>query len=636
MPDYDNYPNYSPWYSSRENIKTVVIENGVTGIGEFAFYGCRELTSVTIPNSVITIGTGAFMSSGITTLVIPQSVTDIGYGAFSYCYSLTSVTIPNSVTTIGGHAFFYCRSITNLHLPQSVADIGEGAFACCEHLVEITVEEGNLNYTTFSGVLFNAEKTKLFCYPAGKPETSYIVPDRVTSIEYEAFEECRKLTSISLPNSLTTIGLFAFDNCTGLSQITIPDSVTEIGRCAFWNCTALSYIAIPNSVTRIGNQAFAHCTGLTSIIVYWDNPSQVAFVNGTDLFTGLTPANIKLYVPTGAASKYRSINTWKTFDIKEGSENFNLDLASLTVNHGALYPAFSPFITDYVLSVVNSISSIILTATPIEANSTVSGDGEKSLELGENTFSIIVTAEDGITQKTYTLKVYRLSGESTLEWRDFTDRYTNESHYVAAVDKTLNFNVITGRYLYYTLTTGNVSGNLSLHFDFGNGVTCDRIITVSPYSIYKITLNLTILPDNPRTIITPIDAYGKPGTPYISYKYYPYVITASEGSNIMQLTETEIPGTLTAASISDVTFEGNVSAIKTLDKQKVVVYPNPATDFVTVSCTTGDKITLFNSQGVLLKQQTAQSATETLDIHQYAAGIYYIRVNESAAKIIKR
>ena len=207
-----------------------------------------------------------------TALKIPSeldgyTVTSIGYGAFYSCSSLTSVTIPNSVTSIGDWAFYYCTALTNITIPDSVTSIGDSAFYGCFALTEIKVDTGNPNYTLESGVLFNQNKTELICYPAGKQDTSYIVPNSVTSIGKNAFEGCTALTSVALPNSVTSIGENAFENCTALTSITIPDSVTSISGRAFDGCTALTSITIPNSVTSIGEWAFAWCTALTSVTI---------------------------------------------------------------------------------------------------------------------------------------------------------------------------------------------------------------------------------------------------------------------------------------------------------------------------------------------------------------------------------
>ena len=131
-----------PWYSQRDNIKDVQIQEGVTSIGDWAFELCSSLTSVSIPDSVTTIGCDAFSNcSSLTSVTIPDSVTSIGEGAFFDCYSLTSVSIPDSVTTIGRAAFHYCSSLTSVTIPNSMTHIEAGTFAYCKNLANIKIPE---------------------------------------------------------------------------------------------------------------------------------------------------------------------------------------------------------------------------------------------------------------------------------------------------------------------------------------------------------------------------------------------------------------------------------------------------------------------------------------------------------------
>ena len=206
----------------------VEIPDGVTAIGDGAFFDCDSLTSIVIPDSVTNIGDRAFaFCSSLTSIVIPNSVTNIGDHAFYDCSSLTSIVIPDSVTNIGNSAFEHCSSLTSIVIPDSVTAIGKGAFHGCSSL------------------------------------TSIVIPNSVTAIGDWAFWDCRSLTSIVIPDSVTAIGTGAFADCSNLTSIVIPDSVTAIGDRAFYGCSSLTSVTIPESVTTIGEEAFAGCNELS-------------------------------------------------------------------------------------------------------------------------------------------------------------------------------------------------------------------------------------------------------------------------------------------------------------------------------------------------------------------------------------
>ncbi len=231
------------------SLTSVTIPSGVTSIGERAFEWCKSLTSVTIPSSVTSIGASAFSDcTSLTSVTIPDGVTSIGSKVFYKCDKLTSVSIPNSVTSIGDQAFFDCDSLTSVSIPNSVTSIGDGAFGECSKLTEIQVDRGNPAYSSLDGILFNKNQTMLCCYPGGL-RGDYVIPDGVTSI----------LSS-------------AFYTCTGLTNVTIPEGVTSIGACAFYRCTNLMSVTIPNSVTSIWNSAFSLCKALTD--VYYDGSEE--------------------------------------------------------------------------------------------------------------------------------------------------------------------------------------------------------------------------------------------------------------------------------------------------------------------------------------------------------------------------
>ncbi len=238
---------YTASYSGDIVVPSSVSYNGeqyiVTAIGEAAFYDCENLTSITLPNSLTTIGDEAFQ----------------------YC-RLTSITLPNSVTTIGDHAFYECIRLTSITLPGSLTTIGDDVFSGCNSLTSIDVDVDNQKYSSIDGVLYDKSQMSLICCPAGKAG-EVIVPNTVTTIGYGAFAYCHRLTSITLPNSVTTIGDLAFANCLRLASIILSNSVTTIGDSAFAYCYSLTSITLPNSVTTIGYGAFSYCRSLTSITI---------------------------------------------------------------------------------------------------------------------------------------------------------------------------------------------------------------------------------------------------------------------------------------------------------------------------------------------------------------------------------
>ena len=248
------------------SLTSITIPDSVTSIDSSAFSGCSSLTSITIPDSVTSIGDEAFCGCrSLTSVTIPDSVTSIGYRAFYGCSSLTSITIPDSVTSIYGFAFGGCSRLTSITIPNSVTSIYDWAFEYCKKLTQITVDTANTKFSSVNGVLFNKDKTELIRYPEGKTDTSYSIPNSVTSIGKGTFSNCSSLASITIPDSVTSIGDSAFSNCSSLTSITIPDSVTSIDDSAFWWCVSLTSITIPDSVTSIDLHAFFGCNSLKDV-----------------------------------------------------------------------------------------------------------------------------------------------------------------------------------------------------------------------------------------------------------------------------------------------------------------------------------------------------------------------------------
>lgn len=279
------YPYYSTYPTGGLVIPASVTHNGttysVTMIEDWAFDGCSNLTSVSIPSSVTSIGHLAFYEcSGLTSINIPNSIISIGNSAFGYCSSLTSVTIPNSVLSIGESAFQDCIGLTSVTISYSVTSIGEGAFLGCGGLTSIEVNSGNTVYDS-------------------RQNCNAIIETATNSL----ITGCMNTT---IPSSIIHIGNAAFSFCSGLTSVNIPNSVASIGTHAFSYCSNLTTVIIPNSVTSIGDNAFYACSSLTEVTSF----RAVAPTLGYDVFSGMS-STILVHIPCGSISSYQS--SWNYF-----------------------------------------------------------------------------------------------------------------------------------------------------------------------------------------------------------------------------------------------------------------------------------------------------------------------------------
>ena len=292
-------------FSRCSNLSSVCIPDSITIIYPYTFQGCTSLTSVTIPNSVIEIGESAFYDcTGLTSVTIPNSVTAIRNYAFSGCTNLTSVIIGNSVISIWDYAFENCRSLATLTIPNSVIGIGESAFYGCSGLRRTnylgTIAQWCNIY--FGSVNANPVSCSHNLYINNQLITNLVIPNTVDTINKYAFCVDTCITSVTIPNSVTAIGISAFSGCTGLTSVTIPNSVTCIGEGVFSGCAGLTSVTIPNSVTSLGNSAFSGCTVLTSVTI----PNSVTSI-GASAFsgcTGLTSVTIPNSVTSIGASAF--------------------------------------------------------------------------------------------------------------------------------------------------------------------------------------------------------------------------------------------------------------------------------------------------------------------------------------------
>ena len=357
MKDYSNTGSNVPWKAYTSKISEVCIEEGVTSIGNGAFYYCDKAASFTFPASLTQIGDWAFYACQpaeihisdlaaylninfkgsssypnynkgselylndevITDLVVPEGVTSIPSKAFYGCKSIKSVTLPESVTSIGSFAFAEC-SMTSIEIPEGVTTIYEYTFKSCKKLSSITIpgsvttikndaffdsyEIRNVHIDDVSSYLQISfgnsashpnDMVGANFYIGDEPLKEIIVPEGITNIPYHAFYGCESAVSLTIPEGVTSIGERAFGYCSGLKDIVIPDSVTSIDSYAFYECTSLENITLSESMTAIEAGVFCGCKGLSMVQIPMgiESIGSHAFSNCSGLKYLVIPDSIK-------------------------------------------------------------------------------------------------------------------------------------------------------------------------------------------------------------------------------------------------------------------------------------------------------------------------------------------------------
>ena len=327
------YANWIPIFTysvDNSNIKII----GLTSAG-------KELSSIIVPETI----------DG-------KVVTSIGYKNYSNNYestNLTSVIIGNSVTALENGAFSNCPNLTSIAIGNSVASIGIASGVISEYntgLNNIIVDNGNPNFSSMNGVLFNKNKTELIRYPIGKSGSNYTIPNSVTSIGSSAFSSCSRLTNIDIPNSVITIGISAFYGCTGLTSITLPNNVTSIESSTFYSCTGLTSITIPSGITIIGERAFYQCTNLANVVAESNSYSigNYAFYGCTNLIN--IPSGITLIGAHAFENCTSLTNITVPCGMNDSAFKGCSGLIDVTINDGYSVSAFYPCqnITNFTIN----------------------------------------------------------------------------------------------------------------------------------------------------------------------------------------------------------------------------------------------------------------------------------------------
>lgn len=280
----------APWLTHKNLILSVVVEENVTEISEYAFTsyanydlnGCENLVSVSLPDSIAKIGKYAFAGCAkLTSINIPEGIDRIEDYVFSSCASLKSINLPQSVAAIGKCAFYGCKKLTSINIPENVIEIKEYAFDWCEDLNSVHITD----MSSWLGISFDAFCANPLSYGAdlymnGEKITELSIPDDITQINAYAFHGCGSITSVDSLGNVTTIGEQAFSVCTNLTSVNISEGVVEIAESAFYNCKNLNYIRIPDGVSAIAPRTFYGCASLSTIVI----PKSVTEIKGAAFY----------------------------------------------------------------------------------------------------------------------------------------------------------------------------------------------------------------------------------------------------------------------------------------------------------------------------------------------------------------
>lgn len=276
------------------NIPRFIENLPVTAIDDGAFKNNTEISSVLLPSSVEKIGNNAFEGcTALTGLALPGSVTYMGDRAFYGC-GLKSIRLSERLSHIGSDSFGKCLSLNEFRIPASVNFIGDGAVSSCASLKNIRVSSQNTSYIVDDGVLFNADKTMLFCSPAGNEAETYYIPGCVKKIAAKAFAECNSIKHLVIPDNLSEIGVEAFSGCSSLVQINLPGELTVLNDGVFSGCSSLVYINLPEKLEKIKCYTFYGCEKLESVNIPLTVVSieDGAFKNCTSILSIVIPYSV--------------------------------------------------------------------------------------------------------------------------------------------------------------------------------------------------------------------------------------------------------------------------------------------------------------------------------------------------------
>ncbi len=631
--DMMNLNSYlSPW-SEDDRIKKVVIKNGVTSIGERAFYLCRSLTSIIIPDSVTSIGKEAFSAcTSLTSITIPDSVIHIGSGAFSYCIALTRITIPDGVTYIDEEVFGYCTSLTSITIPKSIESIGEDAFAHCSSLLSITIENAdceiydsgyticNFQYKVectprFVGVIYgyNGSKAQLYAEKYGmyfvdidkkpvtttKPATTK--PATTTTVNVNDIVNTgtcgsdgdNLIWTIDKNGILTISGKGPMENWDVLQapwreneenmlkikKIVIEDGVTTIGCCAFADCEALTSITIPDSVIHIGSCAFSNCAALTSITI----PEGVLTIDGYAFSYCISLTSIT--IPEGV----RYIVPYMFYNC-EALTSITIPESVTSIGSSAFYDCealTSITIPDSVTYIGKDAFSFCKALTSITISDSVTHIGENAFYMSdldsiiiENPECTIFWDEDTIP---YLTKIYGYIGSRAQDYAVYFNRYFVE---LEKKPETTTKPITTATTTSTTTLTTTTSTK-----------TSTTTTPVETTTLPEITTSTDTTSTKTSTTTTPVETTT-----------LPEITTSTDTTSTTTLTTTTPVETTTLLEITTSTDTTSTTTLTTTMSVETTTLP----EITTSTDTTSNEVDSTTSTSVTSQDNTSETTTTSV------------------------
>lgn len=564
------------------NLTSVTIPDSVTTIGRSAFESCISLKSITLPNSITSIGSMAFHGcANLTEITIPDSVTTINNSTFRFCESLTSITFPDSVTHIDGNAFDSCYALTTVELPRNLCDLAATAFMNCHALRELNISAENENFCTQNGILYNKDMTKLLHYPANKVETSFTIPQSVQIIDKYAFYGCTQLQAIRVGSQVTTIEESAFSRCENLNSIELSEGLTFIGSYCFASCSSLEVIEIPIGVTSISYGAFSSCDNLRT--VHLSNTvtaiEMYAFENCISLQEITIPASVRIL-----ETCFRGCTNLQTiYFLGEAPDELFYIFGSGEVDHVciAYYPANDPSWTANIAS----FGAFILLPDSYQEGYYSQG---LSYSLSEDGTYYVVdgigTCTDPtlIIPATYNNLPVCAIAESAFADCNFTGLFLPESLHTIGANA---FKSIS----YMKIPSHNVS--------FNNCLVSVNYFWVEPSNTYYIMDNDALYTHDMKTLICYRGASRQFTIPEGVLQIADYAF--AHNNPCKYLTELQLPDSITTLPISAITRCGSLAKIQCSPNSLIyfengILYDNPVTKILWVSPTISGHITIHD------------------------------------------